>query len=66
MSELILRLWENEETDYTYEVVFTDEGEYRVWVETSPIRGKFLPGKHERCIDALEELVNCIKQGELV
>ena len=63
MSNVVLKIWDNGETMYTYEII--DEGSsYSIWVSTTPLRGREIGGEFYEFMDALEWLTNFIKEGE--
>lgn len=63
MSDVVLDTFPCMELTYTYQV--TDEGDhYRVWQSTGPISGRYVGGKFDDFVSALDYLTDYIKQGE--
>ena len=65
MSNVVLKIWDNSETIYTYEII--DEGVwYSIWIRTGPLRGREIGGEFDEFAHALAWLSDFIKQGENV
>ena len=65
MSNVVLKIWDNSETIYTYEIIDEDDG-YSIWMSTGPLSGREIGGEFDEFAHALAWLSDFIKQGENV